>query len=156
DRAYGFEGFDFSVTVSGSDAPTFGDLFGEIFQHREQQRSEGSERGADLHETVHLSFDEAMKGGQRSMTVTRQEHCHTCRGVGRLNVAETRCLHCHGAGSIKSARGHMVFSRPCAHCGGTGRQRSTRCTTCGGQQVEMRTEPLTINVPPGLADGARI
>src|SRR4029077_14667506 len=26
----------------------------------------------------------------------------------------------------------------------------------GGQQVEMRTESLTISVPPGLADGARI
>jgi len=50
----------------------------------------------------------------------------------------------------------MVFSKPCAQCGGTGAQRQTPCPTCGGQQVEIRTEPLTINIPPGLADGARI
>src|SRR5690349_2141490 len=31
-EAYGFEGFDFSVTVSGAEAPTFGDLFADIFQ----------------------------------------------------------------------------------------------------------------------------
>jgi molecular chaperone DnaJ len=156
DRTYGFEGFDFSVTVTGSDAPTFGDLFGEVFQQREQRRAEGGERGADLHQTLHLGFDEAMKGGQRSIAVTRQEHCRACHGVGHLNVAESRCLHCHGTGSVRSARGHMVFSRACAHCGGAGRQRSTRCTTCGGQQVEMRTEAITINIPAGLADGATI
>ena len=32
----------------------------------------------------------------------------------------------------------------------------TRCPTCGGGQVETRTEPLKIAVPPGLAEGARI
>jgi molecular chaperone DnaJ len=155
-RAYGFEGFDFSVTVSGSDAPTFGDLFGDILQQRERQRAEGAERGADLHQTMTVSFEEAVRGGQRTVAVTRQEHCHTCTGLGRLNVSETRCLHCHGAGVVKSTRGHMIFSKSCTQCGGTGRQRSARCPTCGGQQIEVRTEALTINVPAGLADGARI
>ena len=40
--------------------------------------------------------------------------------------------------------------------GGSGVQEQTRCPACSGQQVEMRTETLTINVPAGLADGARI
>ena len=79
-----------------------------------------------------------------------------CHGSGRLNVNETKCLHCHGSGVVKSARGHMVFSKPCAQCGGVGAQRQTICSACRGQQVEMRTESLTINIPPGLADGARI
>jgi molecular chaperone DnaJ len=50
----------------------------------------------------------------------------------------------------------MVFSKPCVMCGGTGRQEQARCPACGGQQVETRTETLTVNVPAGLADGARI
>jgi molecular chaperone DnaJ len=50
----------------------------------------------------------------------------------------------------------MVFTKPCAHCGGSGRQRQTRCPMCGGQQVQMRSETLTIALQPGLADGARI
>jgi len=50
----------------------------------------------------------------------------------------------------------MVFSKPCAACGGTGRQRQTKCPACGGLQVETRTETLAVNVPAGLADGARI
>jgi molecular chaperone DnaJ len=50
----------------------------------------------------------------------------------------------------------MVFSRPCVPCRGTGRQPDARCRACGGQQREMRTETLTIPLPPGLADGARV
>ena len=155
--AFGFEGFDFTVSVHGADAPTFGDLFADVFNQREARRGGGApERGVDLHQTVTLDFGEALHGGQRAITVTRQEACRTCHGLGRLHVNETRCLHCHGSGVVKSARGHMVFSKPCAQCGGTGAQRQTPCPTCGGQQVEIRTEPLTINIPPGLADGARI
>ena len=156
ESTFGFEGFDFSVSVSGAAAPTFGDLFAGVLQ-RDLGRQEGApERGADLHQAIAISFEEAMRGGQRELTVSRQEHCRTCRGVGRLHVSESRCAHCRGAGVVKSARGHMVFSKPCVHCDGSGRQRQASCPTCAGQQVEMRSEPLTINVPPGLADGARI
>jgi molecular chaperone DnaJ len=156
-QTYGFEGFDFTVSVGGADASTFGDLFGDVLRQRDVAGANtAAERGADLHHSLSLTFEEAVRGAQRAVTITRQEHCRVCGGHGRLNVTETRCTHCHGAGVIKSTRGHMVFSKACAHCGGSGRQRQTRCPTCGGQQVEMRAEPLTITVPPGLADGARI
>jgi molecular chaperone DnaJ len=155
--AYGFEGFDFSVSVNGSAASTFGDLFADILGDRETRRQEGPlERGADLHQTITLGFEEAIRGGQRPLTVTRQTRCRTCRGIGWLQVAETPCPHCQGAGIVKSARGHMIFSRPCSECAGSGQKRRSRCQTCGGQQTEMRTEPLVIGVPPGIADGARI
>ncbi|MBI4485416.1 MAG: J domain-containing protein [Acidobacteria bacterium] len=155
--AYGFEGFDFSVSVNGTSASTFGDLFADVLHQREARRQEtAGERGADLHHTITIAFEDAMQGGQRQLAVTRQEHCRTCRGVGSLRVAETRCAQCHGSGTVRSARGHMIFSRLCAQCGGSGRQRQSLCPTCAGQQIEMRTEPLTINLPPGLADGARI
>lgn len=153
-QTFGFEGFDFSARVSGHEAPTFGDLFAEVFRHR--PADDRAERGVDLHHTIELTFDEALKGGQRTITVTRQERCRACRGAGWTNIVETRCVHCHGAGVLKSTRGHMVFSKPCPHCGGTGRLGQTRCRACGGQQVEMRTETVTIKIPPGLADGARI
>jgi molecular chaperone DnaJ len=153
---FGFEGFDFTVSVHGHEAPTFGELFADVFQ-REAQRGEGTpERGVDLHQTITIEFGEALSGGHRLITVTRQEHCTTCHGSGRLTVDETRCLHCHGTGAIKSARGHMVFSKPCAYCGGAGRHQQTRCPACNGQQVAMRAESMTIHLPPGLADEARI
>jgi molecular chaperone DnaJ len=153
---FGFEGFDFSVSVGGSSASTFGDLFADVLHQREVRQDGAPERGVDLHQTITLAFDEAMHGGQRTLTVTRQERCPACTGLGALHVAESRCTHCHGAGMMKSARGHMVFSKSCAHCGGSGSQRQTRCPACGGQGVEMRNEPLTISIPPGLADGSQV
>ena len=154
---YGFEGFDFTISVNGNEASTFGDLFADVFNQRETAGADdGPQRGADLHHTWTLEFGEALAGGQRTVTVTRQEPCRTCQGSGRLQTDESRCLQCHGSGVVKSARGHMRFSKPCAFCGGSGRQRQIRCSACGGHQVAMQTETLTINCPPGLADGARI
>jgi molecular chaperone DnaJ len=156
--SFGFDGFDFTVSVQGNEAPTFGDLFAEVLHQREARHGEAGDpvRGVDLHQTVTLEFEEAIRGGQRSITLTRQEQCRACHGAGRLHINERRCLHCHGTGTVKSARGHMVFSKPCAYCGGTGALRQTICPTCNGQQIEMRTESLTISIPPGLSDGARI
>ena len=158
--SYGFEGFDFSATVSGSSAPTFGDLFADVISQRTQRDAHEhgwtQVRGADLHQSLELTFEDAMRGGQRAVTVIRQEHCRTCKGTGMMHIAETRCSQCQGTGVVKTTRGHMVFSRPCTGCDGSGRRRQTRCPTCHGQQVETRSEPLTVNIPGGLADGARV
>src|SRR6267154_2442785 len=57
---YGFEGFDFSVSVSGASAPTFGDLFSDVIGQANSRRGEGAPvRGADLHHTLELSFEDA-------------------------------------------------------------------------------------------------
>jgi molecular chaperone DnaJ len=151
-----FDGFDFSVSVSGPSAPTFGDLFGDILHRRASERAREAERGADLHQSIALRFDEAFYGGRRDLTITRRERCRACEGRGRLAAAERGCLYCQGAGFVRSARGHMVFSKPCARCAGTGRRSDTICPSCNGQQTVPHTEIVTVNVPPGVADGARL
>src|SRR5262245_43479853 len=108
----GFQGFDFSTSVSGQAASTFGDLFADILRGP-RVGAEEEERGSDLHHAMSLSFREAMRGVQREVMATRLEHCRTCRGVGRMRTAERKCPTCHGTGTIQSARGHMVFSRAC-------------------------------------------
>src|SRR5262249_29645524 len=101
---YGFEGFDFSVRVSGTDASTFGDLFADVFQ-RDARRPDADERGTDLHQTLDVAFEEAVRGGQHAILVTRQEHCRMCTTDGRPHVPEVRCAHCQGSGTTRSARG---------------------------------------------------
>jgi molecular chaperone DnaJ len=156
ESSFGFEGFDFSITVNTSSAPTFGDLFGDALQQRAEAPQAVPERGADLHQVVALTFEEAVRGTSRSVTITRQESCAACRGAGRLPGAESRCTSCHGSGVLKSVRGHMVFSKPCSQCGGSGVKTDIRCPACGGRRVDMRSETLLIEVPPGVADGARV
>ncbi|HKT81799.1 MAG TPA: J domain-containing protein [Vicinamibacterales bacterium] len=154
--AVGFEGFDFSVRVDGAAAPTFGDLFAEVLQGRPAEAGELPERGADLHQSMAFTFDAAMRGGQREIQITRLEQCLGCRGRGRVRIAESRCPQCRGTGAIRSTRGHMVFSKSCQQCAGTGLLTDARCPGCAGEGRVLRTESIAVNVPPGLADGARI
>jgi molecular chaperone DnaJ len=150
----GFEGFDFSA--GGTDqSVTFGDLFAEVLLDRESQHHR-HERGADLHHTVQLSFDEALAGATRSITVTRREACARCAGSGRTRVNLGPCPLCDGAGTVRSARGHMVFSRSCSGCGGSGQRRPDPCEACGGVGLETRAEAMQVRIPTGIGDGARV
>ena len=45
---------------------------------------------------------------------------------------------------MRSVRGHMVFSRSCTACGGTGQQRPRPCEPCGGAGQETRTETVQV------------
>jgi molecular chaperone DnaJ len=149
---YQFEGFDFSA-MTGAAPGTFGDLFADLLQAPPAARPE---RGADLHARLAITFEEAMAGGERGVTVTRLEHCYACRGTGVVSTVDTRCPPCQGTGSVRWARGHMIFSKNCAACGGTGRQRSRPCGTCNREGVLARVETLSVTIPPGIADQADV
>jgi molecular chaperone DnaJ len=154
--SFEFEGFDFSGGMAHADAPTFGDLFAEVFSQRQEAQAAEPVRGADLHASLSLTFEEAMRGTQRQIMLTRRDTCQSCRGVGALKIAEARCQRCQGTGLIRSRRGSMVFSKSCDACGGSGRLLQTACGRCGGLGVEMRSETITVGIPAGVGDGARI
>lgn len=154
--SFEFEGFDFSGGATHADPPTFGDLFAEVFSQRQEAQAGEPVRGADLHATVMLTFEEAMRGTQRQITLTRRDTCQSCRGTGALKIADARCHRCQGSGVIRSRRGSMVFSKSCDACGGSGRLQQTTCGRCGGLGVEMRSETITVGIPAGVRDGARI
>jgi molecular chaperone DnaJ len=152
--SYGFEGFDFSVeAVHGHDASTFGDLFADVIRHEATGLAEGAERGADVHTGLAISFEDAMRGTERRVAIVRRDVCRTCRGSGILRAPEVRCGPCQGMGRVRSSRGHMVFSKSCPECGGTGRVRQTSCATCAGAGFEPRGELVRVVVRPGTPDG---
>ncbi len=153
--SFEFEGFDFSAGVV-RESTTFGDLFADIFTSRQDVQTPEPGRGADLHASVSLTFDEALRGTERRITLTRRDTCQSCRGAGALNIAEARCPRCQGSGVIRSRRGSMVFSKSCDACGGSGRMVQTTCARCAGLGVEMRSETINVRVPAGVPDGARI
>jgi molecular chaperone DnaJ len=151
-----FEGFDFSVLAEGAMASTFGDLFADVIRSSVSGNGASSQRGADLHGDVELTFDEAMRGVSRRVTVMRQARCGICRGVGRVETIESTCAQCGGEGSVRVARGHMLFTKPCVPCEGTGSQFDTLCAACRGEGIVMHSESVQVDVPPGAADGERL
>jgi molecular chaperone DnaJ len=152
--AVGFEGFDFSAAVHANVQSTFGDLFAEVLRGAGGSRE--APRGADIHATLALTFDQALAGGERPITVTRLDRCAACAGRGTQNGPASRCVQCQGSGSLRSARGHMVFARPCPRCGGSGVERRQPCPQCAATGVNRRTEVIGVRWPAGIADGARL
>ena len=154
---FGFDGFDFSVqSVAGAAASTFGDLFADVIHGTVSGLTEAPQPGADLHLTLAISFEESMRGSRQDVTLVRRGLCVGCGGAGAMNVAESTCPACRGAGTIRSARGHMVFSKSCGRCGGTGRLRHAPCLACGGAGFATHTETIPVVLPPGVADGEHL
>ncbi|MCC7124564.1 MAG: J domain-containing protein [Acidobacteria bacterium] len=152
---FGFAGFDFSPRVHAERTTTFGELFEEVFARRPDPRVT-SEHGADIHARGDLTFEDAWHGAERQITLTRQHACQGCAGTGFHRVAESRCFACEGTGAVRSVRGHMVFSKNCPRCTGSGVLRQERCEACLGQGVAPRSEAVLVRIPPGVADGARV
>ena len=154
DRKFEFSGFDFSIRAQGAQAATFTELFADVLHPTGPGTA--AEHGADLNASLRVRFVEAVQGVRRQVLVTRQDVCSACRGRGFVQTAEGRCGHCHATGKVRWARGHMVFSKPCTACSGTGKLRQQRCEVCIGHGRVVRSEAVLVDVPAGTADGARL
>jgi len=150
-----FQGFDFSALAEGASAATFSELFADVFQDA-ARRVSSPEQGTSVDITMQLSFDDAIRGGQFPLSVTRSERCGACAGTGQVTRAPIACPQCAGAGSMRWARGHMVFTKACDTCNGVGQIVTQSCRICGSTGVHGRSEVVTLGLPPGIETGARI
>jgi molecular chaperone DnaJ len=153
---FAFEGFDFTVAAQGAAASTFGDLFADVLRAAAESAVGAGGRGADLHVDVRVPFEAAVHGAVAHVTVTRTGVCVACSGSGRVSAVERRCPACLGTGTLRGARGHMVFARECTRCDGTGEQRFSPCHVCGGDGATITTESIAVKVPAGVRDGERL
>ncbi len=150
-----FEGFDFSVSTTGEAASTFGGMIADVFADSNRAPVKNRPR-VDLHATLRLRFSHALNGGRYGVTGTRVVRCEVCEGTGSRRVADGPCTSCAGSGQDRWTRGHMVFSRQCEQCGGTGRGRQRPCGVCRTEGVVARSESVDVDVPAGIADGTRL
>jgi molecular chaperone DnaJ len=153
--AFAFEGFDFTARAQGAQASTFGDLFADVVRAAAAAVTEQG-RGADLHVDIRVPFAMAVEGGTVRFAVTRRGRCGGCNGAGRLPAPGVPCATCSGTGTVRTARGHMVFRKACSSCDGIGAATFAACPACAGEGVAMRTDPVAVAVPAGVTDGERI
>jgi molecular chaperone DnaJ len=154
--AFEFAGFDFSVSARGAEAATFSELFAEVLHPAPPADGGRPQQGSDIHASLSVTFEQSIHGVERHVVVTRQVACPACDGAGQVRSPEGRCPECHGSGNVRWARGHMVFSKACAACRGTGSQRLHLCDVCGGHGRAVRSDAIPVRVPPGVADGSRL
>mgnify|MGYP005838351935 CR=1 FL=1 len=135
----------------------FSDIFSSFFGDRARPTAAGPQRGEDVVQRVDIPFETAVRGGTIGLRVRRHEACPTCGGSGaRPGTAPRPCPACGGSGTIQAAQGLFSFSRPCPDCLGRGRRITSPCGACGGGGRVLRERELSVRIPRGVQDGARI
>lgn len=149
----GFDGFDFGGFGG------FGDIFSDIFGGGFSSRNKNAPRkGADLEYDLSLTFEEAVFGCQKDISVTRREKCETCSGTGaKPGTSAKTCSKCGGTGQIRVQRntplGTIATQSTCDMCGGKGKTIDEPCPSCRGIGKERKTRKVSINIPAGVDTG---
>ena len=151
----GFEGgFDFSE-MGG-----FGDIFESFFGggFSGKNRRNGPAKGADLEYNLNLTFEEAVFGVEKEISVTRSENCESCHGSGaKAGTSPKTCDKCGGTGQIRVQRntplGSFVTMATCDKCGGNGKTISEPCPKCHGKGKERKQMKIPVTMPAGVDNG---
>jgi molecular chaperone DnaJ len=160
----GFGGFnaedfgDFAGGFSGTGG--LGDIFETFFGGgMGSQQRQGPQRGRNIHGEARISFLEAVSGKDYTVSVETFVPCKTCDGTGRKKGTGTKeCATCSGMGQVRRQQhtplGVIQTSVPCPDCKGEGRIPEHPCPDCAGTGRIRETKKVTIDIPPGIFDGA--
>ncbi|USN53823.1 MAG: molecular chaperone DnaJ [Candidatus Nomurabacteria bacterium] len=156
-------GFGGGQAYGNVDFGDLGDIFGDIFGFGGQRGGRGSrqQRGNDVETEVHISLKDAAFGVSKSLELTQDLPCSTCKGNGAKPGSKVdTCSTCGGSGQVAQVRntlfGAMQTVGACPNCQGEGTIVKEACTTCRGSGVERRKRTLKVQIPAGIADGQSI
>ncbi len=134
----------------------FGQAFGDMFGQGRARRS-GPARGQDLRYDLEISLEQAYAGADVAISVPAAMTCETCSGSGaKPGTSPTACPTCGGAGRVRASQGFFSIERTCPRCGGLGQLVLDPCHDCHGHGQVRRERTLSVRVPAGVDDGARI
>ena len=135
----------------------FGDVFGDMFGGRRGQQRSGPARGQDLRYDLEISLEQAYASAEVEITVPAAMTCETCEGSGaKPGTKPTQCTTCNGQGRVRATQGFFSIERACPRCGGSGAMVLDPCLDCRGQGQVRRERTLSVRIPAGVDDGARI
>jgi len=154
----------------GLDASAFGpfggtpfdDIFDMFFgQSRTRGGEPGPERGSDLRLILEVSLEEAARGADKPVTITREETCAVCFGTGaEKGSAPETCPTCKGAGQVRYSRrtpfGQFAQIATCPQCRGATRIVKKPCRECRGSGRARVEREIMVTIPPGVEDETRL
>ncbi len=148
----GFEGFGFSG---------FGDIFDAFFSGATTASRQAPRRGTDLACVVIITLEEAAKGCEREITITRTENCSSCQGTGsRPGSKPARCPNCNGSGQVRRVQqslfGRFAHTATCDKCHGEGRIITDPCSRCQGTGREKHKRQISVVIPAGVDNDSQI
>jgi molecular chaperone DnaJ len=153
----GASGFDFNNFDFGD---IFGDIFGSSFGFDFGRGSSHSSRrkGRDLSLSLELSFEEAVFGCEKEITLDTNVKCDKCDGEGGFN--KTTCSYCRGTGTVAAEQrtilGTFMTKTTCPHCKGVGYTFEDICPDCSGKGIIRKKKNIKVNIPAGIDTGNQL
>ena len=146
-------GFDFEASGFGN---IFDEMFSEFMGGRTRQ-ADASLRGADLRYNMEISLEDAYKGLKKNIKISTNSACDTCHGAGTAKGTKPEtCPTCHGQGKVHARQGFFTIERSCSTCHGLGQIIKDPCKTCHGSGRMRKDKVISVSIPAGIEDGARI
>ncbi len=121
----------------------------------------GPAQGEDIAVGVTISLAEAATGIDREVSYRALVRCATCGGNGSApDVDLATCFRCGGQGTLRATRQTMFGTTmsivTCDVCSGRGKTIVERCPECGGAGSVTDQVAVTVSIPAGVDDGARM
>lgn len=166
-QASGFGGFDFG-SMDFSDI--FSDLFGGGFGGFSSSYGGGSSsysrrnapmKGQSVKTQIRITFDEAIKGCEKNITIRYKDECSECHGSGaKKGTRPVTCPRCQGKGQVavqqRTPFGIMQSVQVCPDCNGSGQVIKERCPACNGTGYTQTTKTIKVTIPAGIDNGQSV
>ena len=138
-----------------------GDIFSQFFGGAAGGSGNGRSRGRDVETSVTLSFEDAVFGVEKKISLMLDVECEHCHGDGaEPGFGMKTCPTCKGAGqqtrTMNSLFGQIQQAVVCETCHGKGKVPEKECSVCRGKGTTRQNQDITIKIPAGIDDGATI
>jgi molecular chaperone DnaJ len=155
-QGFGPMNFDFNDIFSS----VFGDFFG-MGGMGGGRRPQGPMQGPDVQVSIQITFEEAVFGTEKELSLAIADTCGTCGGTGaKPGTYPESCKHCGGTGQERvlqqTIMGRITTVRPCSVCRGEGKIIRDPCPTCGGRGKVKANKKLQVTIPKGIDNGQSI
>ncbi|MEI7635298.1 MAG: molecular chaperone DnaJ [bacterium] len=133
----------------------FGGMFGGGMQGRGGRMA--VERGRDLKVSVTIDLEDAVKGKDAEIALTRLETCEECKGTGARSGSRPKtCPRCRGAGTVRFQQSFFSVNTACDMCRGEGEIIDNPCAACSGRGRTNERGRVKVRVPPGVDSGTMV
>ncbi|HXH26295.1 MAG TPA: molecular chaperone DnaJ [Candidatus Acidoferrum sp.] len=136
-----------------------GDIFGSFFGGGQAGGRRAPSRGQDVQAELTLTFEEAVFGATKEISLHLNASCSHCKGSGAEPGHSLKtCGTCKGNGQVtqvvNSLFGQIQQTVVCPTCLGKGRVPEKACSVCHGKGVERQAQKIELKIPAGVDDGA--
>lgn len=139
-----------------------GDIFSSFFGGQQAGGGRGgSNRGNDVEVTIELTFEQAIFGVDKEISLELEDVCEHCKGSRAEPGHDVKtCDVCKGTGQevrvVQTVFGNIQQPVICSKCKGEGNIPEKECTVCSGKGVKRVRKDVKLKIPAGIEDGATI